>query len=1002
MQRLGLGLTVLLLGVTVSFGQELRPKSRKAEYVRAVTRGAGLMPWQEPGESEEERAFREAIERRKDGLLAHSGEVAHPAVYARDDLARARANAEASDWAKKWVLGHVSLADYIVGQPDGWIAAMIPEEPPGHGYGFTCPNCVGEQSQEAVGSSQAAWSYRDPDVLMCRVCGQTYPDAAFPETATLGLPRLGYAITYYLNEAERAAPEDRSGNLAWHWVGYPIHVSFSGMIRQQKIVFMRGAAQSLGFAYAFTGDVRYARAARDVLVRYAHCYRRWPYRDYWDTYADCDPMYAAWHDKSLPIEWKRHLCESAYKKDTVETAAMLQGYWGAGRVSPSTDGVSGLRLLVLAYDLTCEAVNEDGAPVWSAEDRRLVERDLILEYIMGAEPFVGGANKAENCNNKSPRVYHAMACVSKCLGIPAMADTALRGYERVRDGSFLYDGFSSESPGYNNMYLSQLLEIPEVLRGFVWPEGFEPRQGTVDCYANDPKLGLMYRAVLWTLLPSGQYLPLSDTHVHTPPSQHIVHKGLARYPDLYAGTMPRLSASTMDEYALFSLSQEALTTDAGLHLPETHFPAWRTAILRHGSSEDAATVALVNNFPGGHRHTDNLALFHGKGGRGVLGDLGYVGDMPMNEWIRSTKSHNLVVVDDSDQRFGERVPEFALMATSPLASVVEAASDAYAQCTEYRRRVVLIKGLDGNAFAVDLFRVSGGDKHAFRVYSEFAASDAENGGLAFAGVNMPPEPPLPEVGASLARADIYGLRDVRSATPANVVWQAAWRDASGAYRLWMAAPCDRVEASNGPGQRSRNDTGRRVRYVDAVREGQEIESTFIAVHEPSLDADTFGIVKIEPLDVPAAGPRAVALRVESAWGTYVVLNDFDQPSEVDGVRFQGSLAVLRLVDGALTDYMAVGATELSWNEQGFTDAVASAEGQVKQNDSERLLPESLPETGWPVIDPGTEAYIRVLVEDGWTGFPVAGVQANAIRVKDYPLPPVTAFELHSVRYSASE
>ena len=431
--------------------QDVNPEARKAEYVTAVTRGAGLMPWQVPGVSESERQFREEIEARKTDILQHSAAVDHPVLYTEDDLARARANADSSEWAKGWVANQVSLADYVIQQPPSWVESMLPKETPAHGYGFTCPKCVGEKSQEAVGYSLAGWDYREPEVLTCTACGQIFPDPAYPETATLEMPRMGERVTYYLNDAERADPDNRTGELAWHWVGYPIHVSFSGLIRERKVGFMGGAAQACAFAYAFNGNSQYAAATRDILVRYAQCYRNWLYRDYWDTYADCDPMYAAWHDNALPIEWKRHLSEQAFAEDAIDKAAMRQTYWGAGRVHPSTDAVSNLSTLALAYDLTCEAVDAAGAPLWTPDQRALVERDLLLEYIMTAEPYVGGANNADNPNNKSPRIYSALASIAKCLGIPAMADTALRGYEIVRDKSFMYDGFSTESPSYNNM-----------------------------------------------------------------------------------------------------------------------------------------------------------------------------------------------------------------------------------------------------------------------------------------------------------------------------------------------------------------------------------------------------------------------------------------------------------------------------------------------------------------------------------------------------------------------
>ena len=183
---------------------------------------------------------------------------------------------------------------------------------------------------------------------------------------------------------------------------------------------------------------------------------------------------------------------------------------------------------------------------------------------------------------------------------------------------------------------------------------------------------------------------------------------------------------------LFSMSNEdaaKLEKTADLDLPEILFPAWMTAILRLGSGPDATVLALPFNPPGGHRQADNLSLYYVDCGQTVLGDLGYVGDSPMNAWVRGTSlSHNLVIVDDQEQGFRaegkKREPRFRFMATSPRVSVVEASSRVYPQCADYRRLVALIKGPGAQTIALDIFRIRGGDKHAYRLFSELAASDA--------------------------------------------------------------------------------------------------------------------------------------------------------------------------------------------------------------------------------------------------------------------------------------
>ncbi len=178
-------------------------EDRKPEYVHAVVRGAGLMPWQEPDVSEAERTFRAEIEARKDALLDRAQGV-HPSYYDAVAIAQAKENVTRHEWARNWLDGQIALAEEIVAQPEGWIAAMIPKEAPSHAYGFTCPECVGVKSQEGVGDPLVRWNYRTPDEFSCAECGTVFPNEKYPETQVLQLPRTGHSVSYYLNPAEQA------------------------------------------------------------------------------------------------------------------------------------------------------------------------------------------------------------------------------------------------------------------------------------------------------------------------------------------------------------------------------------------------------------------------------------------------------------------------------------------------------------------------------------------------------------------------------------------------------------------------------------------------------------------------------------------------------------------------------------------------------------------------------------------------------------------------------
>ena len=987
--------------------------ARKTEFVDAVTRGEGFVPWQrrEPV-STEELAFRDRIERRKTRMLDGRSRVNHPTLISEEVLARIRKNVGSSDWAERWYEGQRELSAHVVGlgQPD--LESLIPELTPGTTYPFYCPACLGTKSQPGESHRLVAWDHRSPDVVACRRCGQVYPDPAYPETGQLVCPRSGQKFTCYLNDDERRHPEDRSGRHAHVWARHPVHVSFSGSIRERKIRFVLQAVRTLALVHALEGDPACARATADMLYRLARCFRGWLYHDYWDTVADCDPLYAAWHDRNLPIEWKRHLCCSAYRRDDLDRAAMQQTYWGAGRPFPTTGSIGALAGVCLAYDLTRQARDGNGRPIWTSQMRATVERDLILEWLIEAEPFVGGRGKARNVSNMAPRIYHAQAAAAKCLGLPELADTALRGYEAIRDASFGFDGCSRESPGYTHMYLGGLLPIPDTLQGFRWPTGIPNRKGTVDLYRTDPFLSLALRALVDLRLPDGRPPPMSDTietPIALPQGSAVLEAALNRYPEELADDVRaiyRHRGSRPTEYALMHADLSQLDLDAhpgcDLDLSDVYFPAWMTAILRHGKGRQSSALYLPFSPDGGHRHPDNLSLYYFDRGRTILGDQGYLSQNPIQQWIKHTFSHNLVIVDDLPQRFREakpRRPSLRWMVSSPRASVVEAASDVYDSCRDYRRLVALIKGPNAQTFAVDIFRVKGGFKHDYRLFSELAASDSTDGSLTFHGLDLPGEPPLPEVGASMKPEDIFGLRDVRTDSDPPAHWQAIWKEKGRRYRLWMLSPCHEVQASNGPGQETWEQQGRRVRFVDAIRKGKDLASSFVAVHEPSGPRGTMPVKAVVRLDVPrSAGPNAIAVRIDSRWGTYHIFSEFSRQATVEGIRFRGTFGILYTSETGKRWLLTSGARTLSVDGFGFSDGPSSWSGKVVAHTATAVTADTPRPARWPRLPEDVTSHVRVDAGGYTTGFPVRTTGRNRITVDRFPLPRATRFHLPAVRY----
>lgn len=997
---------------------------RKQDYVDRVTRGEGWVPWQsrEPDPREEE--FRAGIERRKQAMLDKARRPPRPALISEAQFEQVQRNLRTAAWARDWCTGIQATAERLLALSAAAVSDRLSPLTPWVGYTFFCPNCYGRRSFAGAEYTIIEWDHRSPDRIRCRVCGHEYPSAQYPETTVLHCPRRGQTLTFYSNDDERAHPEDHGGRRAWQWAGRPVHPCFSGIVREYQAMDMIHGARALALTYRLTGNRACAERCLAILERYAHCFRyHWLYHDYWDTVADCDPLFAAWHDKALPLEWKRLLFADGYADDTLERAAMRQAYWGAGRLHPSTGAIAILPEMCEAFDLIVDARTANGTALVDDATYGRLARDLFLEWVIEAEPFAGIHGEQLAVHNKAPRLYHAMAAVSRLLGIAEYARHAFQGFMAVFDRSFGHDGFSKETPSYTDMYLGQLLPIAERLEGMDsrllhGGSRLRGKPGHFSAYKYEDVRRVM-RTRLEQLRPDGRVLTHGDSHqseVADPRGSAILEIGLRRFPADYAARLPALYAhrgSAPTEYAVFNLDSAQLAPpppeNRDLQLPELFFPAWMVGILRHGRGMSGTILTLSLSPPGGHRHYDNLALYYETAQGIVLGDHGYLAEAPAQRWCKDTLSHNLVVVDDQTQVLqsgGPRQPALGLMVTAPWLSAVEGRSDCYPQCREYCRRLVLLKGPGGDTIAIDLFRVAGGKTHAYRVFSEIASSDAGTAGdLEFTGVDLTPQGPLPNYGASEAEDVIFGLRDVREAVPApRRPWTALWREPGRSYRLWMLSDVQACHSAHAHGQEKWADAsqvGRRVRYVEAVRRGQRLASTFVAVHEPSRADGSLPVTAAERLRVPAAAGRgAVALRLQTAWGDYTVLHDFDHPATVDGIRFHGCLAVLWQPPGERARLLTVGAQTFVGAGFAFENQPHLWTSPVETWEDNYIGATEPRPDDWPESPEGVRNWVLTTSPPltVWTGYPVTRTEPQRVLVRDFRPASVTEFRLWAVRH----
>jgi hypothetical protein len=173
----------------------------------------------------------------------------------------------------------------------------------------------------------------------------------------------------------------------------------------------------------------------------------------------------------------------------------------------------------------------------------------------------------------------------------------------------------------------------------------------------------------------------------------------------------------------------------------------------------------------------------------------------------------------------------------------------------------------------------------------------------------------------------------------------------------------------------------------------------------------------------------VALRIESRWGTYLILSEFSREVGVEGVRFKGKFGVVCRTAEGKRWMLAAGAETLKDEREkggkgergkrtrshspalplshsgrkgedgfGFAGAPAVWKGKVaSQTDRAMTLDRERP-AGWPEIPEGVTHYALARTGSHRTGFPVRSVGRRHVAVDRFLLPEVKRFELMAVRY----
>ena len=892
-------------------------------------------------------------------------------LYKPEDVAKARENVKRYKWAQAIVNGWKRSVDYAMQQDREFFEEMIPELTPWTTYGQNCPACVGKQSSMGE-CGLYKWNVKTPDKLVCKYCRTVYPNPDYPETGSMTCPKMGQTFTYYETPEERAHPDENPAKYAFKWVSWPIHTSWTGIIRAKKAGYCSSKVSPLAKLYAVTGEVKYAERCAWILDIIAKRYPNWLFHSYNGTVADCPPAEAAAnlgkHGRGGKFP-KQIIIDPFNRHQFKDHARLCNGFWGAGRYGCSGSDGGFILHCTVAYDLIHEAKREDGTPVISPEmDRRIVD-DLIMAGTIDTEHW-------KAINNKCGPGRALSAAVGILFERPDSARRALKGFETLMSRCFHVDGFCRESPSYSSMHLGLMRNIPEILRGYSDPEGYQPEEGERFDDLNPFEHVVRYRLALESMVrmlgPHKRYPCIGDTSHSAGLSPIWVEILADRYSHDYAGLLESVQKAKLadkgSEYALWYRDPD-MTADAGAKLPlhSEWFPGWHVAVMR-GPDPYGDNALYLNAYAyHGHRHQDTLGIILYAFGKELASDRGYIWDDPRNAWTKSTLSHNLVTVDGANQQRKDRVSTLELFGLAPGIEVAQASANAYAQCDRYQRTCAFIQLPGKQTYTVDFFRVSGGKLHQYGFQC--------NGEMI--NVSAPQPQPTDEKHKWLSN-----LRACAPREPFSATWQ--YKDVN--LELTILNPIDRLLIADAPGWRS--DKGSELNAspiqqlfaerIAAAAGTDSVTSDYVAIIAPYDSENASPILSARLLEVEDSG-GALAVEVKLADRTDYIVSALDRKQRQYGpvtmaaqfgfVSLAADETVLQayLLDGT---ELSCGATRLTLAQANVALKLASVAGRSFHLEQE--LPRDL------AAD--SKAYLLA----GKTGYEVESVTGKTITVRDYP------------------
>ncbi|MBQ2743853.1 MAG: Ig-like domain-containing protein, partial [Oscillospiraceae bacterium] len=519
------------------------------------------------------------------------------------------------------------------------------------------------------------------------------------------------------------------------------------------------------------------------------------------------------------------------------------------------------------------------------------------------------------------------------------------------------DGMNNEAaPNYNYVPAQKLLYVADVLGRYTKDPKYDLLQNT--------KFVQMYRAFPQVVINSTEaaqtgdsgttggggfialldeyilaYKLLKDTEIGSRLANHIYLLNGEKTEGL------RYDITTKKPEALEGEIEKLLDNEIGWQ--SEIMTGYGFAMLRSGAKYDTVPSQNVNNKRGvyltfgitnvSHAHRDALNLGIIAYDLNMTPDLGYpsnTGTQPQRlQWIKTTLSHNTVVVDEKEQegRTGSYPIHFDDAGKVKLVDVE--ASEQYKNTDIYRRTLVTVEVNDNDSYIVDFFRAKGGDDHLFSFHvagdtiseTSLKLGEVETGSYADSEWPYGADPNSPEAWTyetHYPRGYTWLDKTQRTSGPVGKYdidfeikdYLKKLKDGKGLHlRLTMLNDfeLDEVAVANGyPPTRSANEAFLKngIKYLLARRKGSNLDSLFTTVYEPYktnrylTDSDSVSIAPLEGTPKKSDNAKAIKIEHKSGRVDYIIYSTNNEVTYQvqDGdvtLDFRGFIGVYSIQNG---------------------------------------------------------------------------------------------------------